>query len=404
MKSIINIHDQKIPIKSWVSNLEEGALQQSLNLANHPVTKHHVALMPDSHLGNGMPIGGVVACKDAVIPNAVGVDIGCGMTFIKTNVPVSDIRKVDTANGNLLHTIVHTVNRNIPVGFAHHKEPQTCHILDNPPESVQNIPIVMQEIENAKYQLGTLGGGNHFIEFQEDPEGNFCIMIHSGSRNFGYKIAEEYNKKAIEITSSLDKKLELNYLPVDSQEGQEYLEAMYFALQFAKENRALMLIRVRSIAFNLIKKHMGFSGLEYNNFINIHHNFANKEEHFGEEFFIHRKGATQAFKDQLGIIPGSMGTPSYIVKGLGNPESFMSCSHGAGRTMGRNQFTRTHTKEECDKAMEGIIHTGWGKGRKGKIDLSEAPQAYKNIDEVIENEKDLIEVVLKLKPVGVVKG
>jgi len=396
--------ENKIPIKSWCENLEEEALKQASNLSNHPRTFQHIALMPDAHSGYGMPIGGVIACDEVVIPNAVGVDIGCGMGFIQTNIPTSELTKIDTPNGNLLHSIVHTIDRTVPTGFGHHKAPQKSFLLDEPPEEVMDIQIIKEEIERAKYQIGTLGGGNHFIELQKDEEDKLCLMLHSGSRNFGYKIAKVYHELAKELNSDVVPEWDLNYLPVDSKEGKDYIKAMNFALDFARENRKMMMEKIKSITFNLINKHMKFTGIEIIREVNIHHNFAALEEHFGKMVWIHRKGATQADKDRLGIIPGSMGTSSYIVKGLGNPESFESCSHGAGRIMGRKQFNKTHTKEECDKAIEGVIYSGWSKGRKGKLDLSEAPQAYKNIDTVLESEKDLVEVILKLKPIGVVKG
>jgi len=406
------IQGKQISIKSWCDRLEEGALLQAYNLALHPTTVFHVALMPDCHQGIGMPIGGVIACKDAVIPNAVGVDIGCGMAFIRTGVDVSAVKGVSTPNGELIHTIMHTIERNIPVGFAHHKAPQESPLLDNPPENVQHIGIVLDQLERGYYQMGTLGGGNHFIECQQDEDGNLCIMLHSGSRNFGYNIAKYFNDVASTLCAKWhshirkvpnSKEADLFFLPTDSQEGQDYIDAMNFALQFASENRRLMMERSKNILFNLIEKHVGIKTPVLEE-VNIHHNFASLENHFGKNVWIHRKGATQARKGQMGIIPGSMGTSSYIVRGLGDRDSFESCSHGAGRIMGRKEFCRTHDIEECKKSMEGIVFSGWGKDRKGNPDFSEAPQAYKDIDEVIASETDLVEVIHKLRPLGVVKG
>jgi len=400
------IEGHNIPIYSWCNELKEKALEQAINLANHPKAVEHVSLMPDCHMGYGMPIGGVVAVKDVVIPNCTGMDIGCGMSFIQTNILYDVIKDVTTAGGkkSLLQTIIDTWSRKIPVGFSHHRSKQRSLLLDNPPENVSDIPVIKENLEKAKYQLGTLGSGNHYCEVQLDEHNNICIMLHSGSRNFGYKIADYYNKIAIETTPEIDPKWELNYLPLDSKDGNDYMLAMNFALDFAKANREHMMEKAKSILLNLIKKHTGHTGIELKDEINIHHNFAAIETHFGKDVMIHRKGATQAFKEQLGIIPGSMGTSSYIVKGKGNPDSFKSCSHGAGRLMGRNQFNKTHTLEECEKAMEGIIHSEWGKDRKGKTDLSESPQAYKDIDQVIKNQNDLVDVVIKLKPIAVLKG
>jgi tRNA-splicing ligase RtcB (3'-phosphate/5'-hydroxy nucleic acid ligase) len=395
---------QRIPVKSWCEPLEDGAKDQAKNLANLPFAFHHVGLMPDCHEGYGMPIGGVLATEDTVIPNAVGVDIGCGMGFIETDIPVSQLRDIQTANGNLIHTIVATIKRNIPVGFEHHKEPQISPLLDNPSEIVMGLPIIHDEIQSAKYQLGTLGGGNHFLELQVNEKGNLCLMLHSGSRNFGYKIAKVYNDAAKELGYQVNPDFDLAYLPADSQMGKDYINAMNFALDFAKENRRLMMEKMKSVVFNLIKKHASITNIEIGSEVNIHHNYAALEEHFGKKVWIHRKGAIKVEVGTLGIIPGSMGTASYIVKGKGNPESFNSASHGSGRKMGRNQFNKTHTLEDVNKSMEGIEFLGWSKGRKGELDISEAPQAYKPIDEVIEAEDDLVEVVMKLKPIGVVKG
>jgi tRNA-splicing ligase RtcB len=225
-------------------------------------------------------------------------------------------------------------------------------------------------------------------------------MLHSGSRNFGYRIAKEYNDKAIKLCerwhSDIPNK-DLAFLPIESREAKEYMEAMEYALAFAYGNRRIMMEKIESIMHYE-------TGHNFEHTINIHHNFAAWENHFGKNVIVHRKGATRAQKDVFGIIPGSMGAPSYIVKGLGNSESFESCSHGAGRKMGRMEASRTLTKEACDKAMEGIVFGRWGMDRKGRIDLGEAPQAYKDIDEVIESQLDLIEPVTKLIPLGVIKG
>jgi tRNA-splicing ligase RtcB (3'-phosphate/5'-hydroxy nucleic acid ligase) len=397
---------KRIPVYSWCAFLEDRAKKQAGNLASLPFAFHHIGLMPDAHSGYGMPIGGVLATEEMIVPNAVGVDIGCGMGFIETNIPVTLLREVMTGNGNLIHTIIATIKRNIPVGFEHHKGPQISVLLDHPSDTIMNLPVVHNEIESAKYQLGTLGGGNHFLELQVNEKGNLCLMLHSGSRNFGYKIAKHYNNTAIELGYQIDPdpEFDLAYLPIESQDGEDYINAMNFALEFAKENRALMMERMKNTVFNLIKKHTGFSDIQISEEINAHHNYADIEEHFGKTVWVHRKGAIKVEAGELGIIPGSMGTASYIVKGLGNPESFNSASHGSGRIMGRNDFNKKHTLEEVNKAMSGIEFLGWGKGRKGELDISEAPQAYKPIDEVIEAENDLVEVVMKLKPIGVVKG
>ncbi|MBU0479167.1 RtcB family protein [bacterium] len=379
----------RLPIKSWCRDIEEEAMTQAGNLSEHPRTFHHVALMPDCHVGYGMPIGGVIACSDAVIPNAVGVDIGCGMCAVKTTYNTSEVSE------RAVKDIIYKLRSIIPVGFLHHKKGQSWPGFNQAPD----IPVIRRELESAKRQLGTLGGGNHFIEIQSGSDGFIWLMLHSGSRNFGYKVAKEYNAVAQRICNRehFNGQKDLSFLSIGTRGAEEYIEAMKYALAFAQENRRLMMAHFKAAAREIL--HCGFDEE-----INIHHNFAAMETHFGRSVWIHRKGATQAKKGQMGIIPGSMGTTSYIVRGLGNSESFMSCSHGAGRCMSRTKFNRIHSVEECNKAMHGIVYAQWSKDRRDNIDLSEAPQAYKDIDAVIESQSDLVEVIVKLRPLGVIKG
>jgi tRNA-splicing ligase RtcB (3'-phosphate/5'-hydroxy nucleic acid ligase) len=399
-------NNTKVPIANWATLIEEEAIQQAKNLANMDIVFHHVSLMGDSHPGMGMPIGGVVATIDSVIPNAVGVDIGCGMAFLETNIPVSLIKNIKTQDNNLLRTILLTTKRVIPTGFAHHKDPQDSYLLNNPPDYILDIPVLKQEIQPAKYQLGTLGGGNHFIELQINEKGNLCLMLHSGSRNFGYKIASYFDEIA-QIQNGLEYKKDsgLAYLVVGTKEGDQYLRSMQFALEFAKENRRIMMERFKSVIFNLIKKYTdSISNIEIVQEVNIHHNYASLENHYDRDVWVHRKGAIRVDDGIIGIIPGSMGTSSYIVKGKGNKDSFCSASHGAGRRMGRNVFNKQYSIEEAETAMCGIEHLEWSKDRKGKIDLSESPAAYKDIDSVIDAQSDLIDIVMKLKPIGNLKA
>ena len=387
-----------VPIYSWIPEDEyrrdDGMVTQLENLARHPVMFHHVVILPDGHQGYGMPIGGVIACRDAVIPNAVGVDIGCGMCAVKTDAMAC---AVDT---DTIAKILHDTKLGVPVGFNRHKEPQKWDGFDSAPD----VAVVQQHLNKARCQIGTLGSGNHFIEIQAGDDGHIWFMLHSGSRNFGYQIAKEYNAKAQMLCKMWHSDIPeykgedgLAFLPLGTKEAREYIEAMNFALAFALQNRLSMMVELVRNA----KRH-GVS--VSSDSINIHHNFAALENHFGQNVWIHRKGATKADAGLMGIIPGSMGTSSYIVRGLGNPESFQSCSHGAGRQCGRAEFSRNHTVKECDVAMSGIVFDGWGKDRKGRPDLSEAPGAYKDIDSVIDAERDLVEVVVKLTPLGVAKG
>lgn len=403
---------QRIPIKVWLKKqeeLESSCEAQALNLANLPFAFRHVALMPDTHAGFGMPIGGVLATQEVVVPNAVGVDIGCGMGFIHTNIPVSLLKTVNTANGKLVNQIIGAIMREVPVGFAHQRQPQECATLDNfIPDSfhVKFPEELLREIESGYYQLGTLGGGNHFIELQEDESGHLGVMLHSGSRNFGYKICNYYNKLAKSLSSEWSSQVraewDLAFLPVDSEPGQAYIAWMNLALEFAEENRQLMMERVKNIICNCVKKYAGFSGININLEVNAHHNYAALEEHFGKEVWVHRKGAIRVGEGELGIIPGAMGSYSYIVAGLGNPESFQSCSHGAGRKMGRKEAERKFRSAEVLKDLEKMKIT-LGTPNKGKI-ADECRLAYKDIDQVIEDERDLVRPVMRLKTVAVVKG
>ena len=387
----------KVPVKSWCERVEKGALDQAANLANHPKVFRHVALMPDCHVGYGMPIGGVVVCRDAVIPNAVGVDIGCGMCAVQTDFSVAEISR------SRISQCLGETRQRVPLGEGHcHKQPQKWERFGELPDWLDG-----RARELAFKNLGSLGGGNHFIEIQAGDDGNVWLMLHSGSRNLGYRIAEHHHKRAVELCRRKGIELpadDLAYLESDSEEGRAYIREMNLALDYALENRARMMAVFKEAFYHT------YASVVFTQEINIHHNYAAPEEHFGESVWVHRKGATSAKQGEMGIIPGSMGTPSYIVRGKGNADSFASCSHGAGRTMGRMAASRTLSREACDKAMEGIVFSGWhsmrGRGRKGRgmLDLSEAPQAYKNIDEVIEAELDLIEPIVRLRPLGVLKG
>lgn len=385
------ITTEKIPVKMWLEDIEDGAVEQIKHLANLPFAFSHIAIMPDSHQGYGMPIGGVLATKDVIIPNAVGVDIGCGMCVVKTS-----LTEIDTET---LKKIMGEIRKQIPVGFAKHQEAQDESLMPEDNYWLDVSTVVHNERENALKSLGTLGGGNHFIEIQKGSDGHIWIMIHSGSRNLGKQVADHYNKLAIELNakwhSGVPKEWELAFLPIDSEEGQAYIREMNYCVDFALANRKLMMERIREIFFALPMT------VAFDSIINIAHNYAAKEKHFGKEVFVHRKGATLADDGTIGIIPGSQGTRSYIVKGKGNIQSFKSCSHGAGRKMGRKQAERELNLEEEVKKLDdlGVLH-----GIRGVKQLDEAPGAYKDIDVVMKNQEDLVDVLVELTPLGVVKG
>lgn len=374
------ITTEKLPIKMWLDEIEDGALDQAKNLANLPFAFKHIAIMPDSHVGYGMPIGGVMATNGVIVPNAVGVDIGCGMCAVKTS--------LTEINQDELKRIMGEIRKQIPVGFGHQKAKQDENLMPK----LEFGEIVAREREKALTQIGTLGGGNHFIEIQKGSDGHIWVMIHSGSRNFGLQVANHYNKLAEEINqkwqSSVPKEWQLAFLPMDDRTGRDYLAEMSYCVEFALANRKLMMDRIMEIF-----------GVEHDPMINIAHNYAVMENHFGRNVMVHRKGATKANKGLVGIIPGSMGTKSYIVEGLGNRESFESCSHGAGRKMGRKQAIATLNLLDEQNKMEGIL----GKPRT-QDELEEAPGAYKDIDIVMENQADLVKILVELKPLAVIKG
>ena len=379
--------NHRIPIKSWCKEVEKSAMEQAENLSKLPFAFHHIALMPDCHMGYGMPIGTVFAAEGVIVPYFVGLDISCGMNVVKTNFPSKEITVEN------IKKIMCEVRKVIPLGFKHHKHEQAWIGFENPPL----IPIIEQELSSAKKQLGTLGGGNHFIELQSGSDGCLWLMIHSGSRNFGLKIANTYHKKAVEICEKYYSNIphkDLSFLPVNSIEGNEYHEAMSYALRFARASRELMMVRF----FTAVEEFLDCSISARHD---IHHNYADLENHFGKNVMVHRKGATRARKHEMGIIPGSQGSNSYIVQGLGNSESFNSCSHGAGRTMSRKgAIANLNLEDEVEKLDEmGVIHSV-----RGKKDLDEAPGAYKNIEEVMNQQEDLVDILVTLKPLGVIKA
>ena len=408
---IFNEREQKVPIKVWLQSkddLDDDCLQQAVNLSNLPFALKHIALMPDTHLGYGMPIGGVTASSEAIVPNAVGVDIGCGMGFLHLNVPARVLREVSTPNGSLAQHMVGQIMRDVPQGFDHHRQRQKSDFLDNYPlkklyrYGAKKLP----ELDEAYFQLGTLGGGNHFIELQEDEEGLLGIMVHTGSRNFGYKVANFFNAVAKELNqkmkSAVPPQHQLAYLPLDTEEAKGYIQWMNFALEFARQNRMLIMERVRKTVFGGLAEFAGIKDVQVLMEVNAHHNYAAEENHFGRRVWVHRKGAIRAARGELAIIPGAMGHYSYIVEGLGNPRSFNTASHGAGRVMGRREAVRQFSVEEVlqdFKAKDIVL------GKRRRRDTAEEYyKAYKDIDEVMENQKDLAKPVLKLQTVAVVKG
>lgn len=386
--------ETNIPVKVWAEaddlKGQAGALTQAYDLANHPMAFKHVALMPDFHQGFGMPIGGVAAIDRAIIPNAVGTDIGCGMMAVNTHIELD--HAVHDALFDQWRKHVYDL---VPCGKGRYQ------LNDQPLPSlpadanVRNklFPIIDGMGGTVARMMGTLGDGNHFIELDADEAGEIWVMVHSGSRGVGAAICKHYDGLAKKLCKEwgVDVPQGLAHLPVSSQEGQDYLREMQWAMEFAEDNRASMMNKAIA-ALTMV----GLMPQYGDEIVHTHHNYAAQEHHFGGNPYVHRKGAVRAHGRV--IIPGSMGTASYICEGLANPESFESCSHGAGRVMSRTEANKTITHEQAVASMAGVSYGI----RAGNYD--EMPAAYKDVDTVIARQADLVSVVHRLTPLAVVKG
>ena len=384
---------QEKPVKMWANVCDAKAWREITNLCTLPFLFHHLALMPDVHGGIGMPIGAVLATKGVVIPNAVGVDIGCGMCAVKSNLRTEELSAEILRKG-----IMRPIRKRIPLGMEHHKVAQDESLMPQG-HDIDSMTVVKRQYVAATKQIGTLGGGNHFIEIQKDEDGFIWVMLHSGSRNLGKQVCDYYNDIAKRLNerwfSSVNPEMNLSFLPLRSQEFNQYWAEMEYCVAFALANRSLMMQRIMEVFEEV------FPNVIFEPMINIAHNYAAFEHHFGQDVIVHRKGATLAREGVIGIIPGSQGTASYIVEGLGNPDSFCSCSHGAGRVLSRKMAIKTLDlqQEVAQLEAKGIVHA-----IRSQEDMQEASGAYKDIEEVIANERDLVKVKTKLLPVAVIKG
>ncbi len=390
------IEGARLPIYSWAADIEEGALRQARNLGNLEVAVDHAALMPDAHSGFGMPIGGVLFTEGAVIPYAIGVDIGCGVQIARTNLVWED-----SLNPEKLRAILRQIQHDVPTGFAVHRKAPLSRdrMLELMGVDVPGA-VARPWVDRAMLSLGTLGGGNHFLEVQRDDENRVHFMLHSGSRNLGKQICDVFAKRALTICNRDRRELpdpELAYLRFDDDaDAHAYWAAMEFALRWAELNRRQMMDRVEA-AF---RKHASVHRFE--RLVDIHHNYAAPEDHAGVRGIVHRKGAVRAGAGDTVLIPGSMGTASYIGEGLGNPDSFETCQHGAGRVLGRNAAKRMKTSAEVFGEMKA-----WGIefiSNEPKTAAEEAAFAYKDIESVMAQSSDLVRPVTRLQPLGVVKG
>jgi tRNA-splicing ligase RtcB len=380
---------KNVPVRLWtdIHDVESKALDQLKNIAALPWVFKHVACMPDVHFGKGATVGSVIAMKGAVAPAAVGVDIGCGMAAVKTNLMASDLP-------DSLALLRHRVEKAIPVGFKSH---------DRVTKHAEKLPLfkefhdltdkVQDRLGKARKQVGTLGGGNHFIELCLATDQSVWLMLHSGSRNIGKTLAEIHMGRARKLAHNAElPDKDLAVFLAGTRPMQEYRRDLYWAQRYAKVNREVMLKLYQEVLVKL------FPQVRFEAPITCHHNYVAEERHFGEEVFVTRKGAISAREGELGIIPGSMGTRSYIVRGRGNAEAFHSASHGAGRRMSRGQAKRTFSLDDLRTQTEGV------ECRKDRAVLDEIPGAYKDIDQVMANQQDLVEVVAELKQVMCVKG
>lgn len=393
-------------IKMWTKGVpvEEHAEKQLLNMSKLPFIHKHIAVMPDVHMGKGATVGSVIPTKNAIVPAAVGVDLGCGMVAMRTSLTSHDLPdNLKPIRGLIEHAVPHGRSKN---GGKNDRGSWS-----NPPGMVltewrklekdfKKICDKYPHLEKANHviHLGTLGTGNHFIEICLDEEDRVWVMLHSGSRGIGNAIGQTFIKKAKKEMEKWHIHLpdkDLAYLPEGSEYFDDYWTALKWAQGFARINRDIMLHRV----LDVLRRYKDLPGFTMEKkAINCHHNYVDKENHFGHNVYVTRKGAICAREGMLGIIPGSMGAKSFIVRGLGNEQSFNSCSHGAGRKMSRTKAKNTYTLDDHIEATKGI------ECRKDEAVIDETPMAYKDIDTVMEAQTDLIEVVHTLRQVICVKG
>ena len=392
------IDEGRVPVKIYTGEIEPSARAQLVNVSKLPIVHHHVAAMPDVHLGIGATVGSVIPTLHAIIPAAVGVDIGCGMMAARLSLAS------DQLDEKSLRKTFDQISRDVPVGFAQHDDRD---VRDHAAKRFQKVLRRILEkhpgIEKRKgkstswtHQLGTLGGGNHFIEVCLDEAGRAWVMLHSGSRGIGNAIGTYFIELAKKDSQKNNVHLpdaDLAYFPEGARHFDDYVEAVGWAQDYARANREEMM----DLVLEAMRRHVPAFEVR-GAAVNCHHNYVERERHFGEEVWLTRKGAIRARAGDLGIIPGSMGARSYIVRGKGAAESFHSCAHGAGRKMSRNAAQKAFSLQDLRTQTEGVVC------RKDKGVLDEIPGAYKNIDEVMANQSDLVEVVHTLKQVLCVKG
>ncbi|HZR33999.1 MAG TPA: RtcB family protein [Nevskia sp.] len=392
------IETGSVPVKIWTDEVDEASRKQLSNIAALPFVHHHVAAMPDVHLGIGATVGSVIATRHAIVPAAVGVDIGCGMCAARTTLRAEDLDEKH------LKTVFAQISRDVPVGREQHRaerapEEAALRFAPGLDAILAKHPKLKGKPDKAQdwiRQLGSLGGGNHFIELCLDQDGRVWVMLHSGSRGIGNRIGTYFIERARERALRMNRELpdrDLAWLDEGSAEFSDYMEAVGWAQDYARANRELML----ALVLGAMRRHLRPFELT-EEAVNCHHNYVSREHHFEADVWVTRKGAIRAGAGELGIIPGSMGARSYIVRGKGSTDSFHSCAHGAGRKMSRTAAQKQFTAADLVKQTEGVVC------RKDSGVVDEIPGAYKDIDQVMANQTDLVEVVHTLKQVLCVKG
>ena len=390
--------NQRVPVKIWTNDVDEASKAQLNNIASMPFIHHHVAVMPDVHLGIGATIGSVIATHKAIIPAAVGVDLGCGMVAARLSITANDLDEKS------LQQVFNQISRDVPVGRAQHTDDRVLVTAAKPFEarlkklSDRHPELLKTFGKFSKWtnQMGTLGSGNHFIEICLDEADQVWVMLHSGSRGIGNAIAAYFiqlARKDMERWMIQLPDRDLAYFPEGTEHFDDYVEAVHWAQEYALQNRQSML----ELVLGALKRHLPPFQVT-TEVVNCHHNYVAKEHHYGENVWVTRKGAIRARPGDIGIVPGSMGTRSYIVSGKGNPDSFCSSAHGAGRRMSRTAAEKQFTPADLATQTAGVIC------RKDKGVLDEIPGAYKDIDQVMANQNDLTEILHTLKQLVCVKG
>jgi len=372
-------------LRSWASDVDEVTVEQAMKLSRLPILAGPVALMPDAHLGIGATVGSVIATESAIIPSAVGVDIGCGMIAVETD------RRLEQVEEPQLADLLEQFAENIPAGlgkwYQHAGDPAREWLRDH-----QNPTLSSQQEQRALVQFGTLGSGNHFVEVAVDERDVVWLVMHSGSRGVGNQLADKHIRLAKDQHQALEDP-DLAYFLEGTEPFRAYVADMLWAQEYAMANR-------RQLMTTALERFANITGGSARTWINCHHNYAAREEHEGRLVWVTRKGAIRAARGDLGVVPGSMGSKSFIVRGLGNPLSYHSSAHGAGRRLSRSRARREVTVEDFVKAMEG---RAW-QVRHAETLVDESPQAYKDIDQVMADQSDLVEVIHELRGVLSYKG